>query len=117
MENSAAVWHPGLTQNNSTDIERVQKSAFSIILGSQYKNYHNALMTLKMEKLEDRREAICLKFAQKSFKSKKFSSWFVPDSKEINTRRELKMVKEVKTRTNRFKKSALPYMTGILNKN
>ena len=48
MENSAAVWHPGLTQNNSTDIERVQKSAFSIILGSQYKSYHK-WRSLKIE--------------------------------------------------------------------
>ena len=117
IENSAAVWHSGLTQINNTDIERVQKAAFSIILGKQYKSYENALLTLNMEKLNDRRESICLKFAQKSYKSEKFSSWFVPDYKAINTRRKLKNVKVVGTRTARFEKSALPYLTKIINKN
>ena len=46
LENSAAVWHAGLTQINSTDIERVQKSAFSIILGKHYSSYENALRIL-----------------------------------------------------------------------
>ena len=117
LENSAAVWHAGLTQINSTDIEHVQKSAFSIILGKNYKSYENALRILGMEKLKDRRENICLKFAQKSLKSKKFSSWFVPDTKSVNTRRKLTKVKGVKTRTARFEKSALPFLSSILNKN
>ena len=33
LEFAAAVWHPGLTKENTTQIECVQKSVFTIILG------------------------------------------------------------------------------------
>ena len=88
--------------------------AFPIILGKNKKNYENALRILGMEKLKDRRDNICLKFAQKSLKSKMFSSWFVPDTKSVNTRRTLTKVKGVQTRTARFEKSALSLLTSIL---
>ena len=116
VENSAVVWHPGLTKINTTEIERVQKSAFAIILGKDYNNYEHALQTLGRERLSQRRENLCLKFAMKSFKSEKFQSWFTVDSNPMNTRRKLKKVKEADTRTARFKKSALPYMTSLINK-
>ena len=116
VENSAVVWHPGLTKINTTEIERVQKSAFAIILGKDYNNYEHALQTLGRERLSQRRENLCLKFAMKSLKSEKFQSWFTVDSNPMNTRRKLKKIKEADTRTARFKKSALPYMTSLINK-
>ena len=115
IENSAVVWHSGLTQPNRIDIERVQKAACSIILGKNYHNYEYALTVLGFETLDKRRETLCYKFAEKSYKSEHFSSWFVPDKKEINTRRKMKVVKDALTRTARFEKSALPYMTKLLN--
>lgn len=115
LEYSAAVWHSALTEVNRTDIERVQKAAFSIILGSSYLSYRNALVVLGMKTLDERRDSLCLKFAKKAVRSTHFSSWFVEDNKEINTRRQLKLVKEAQARTVRFDKSSLPYMTRILN--
>ena len=93
MENSAVVWHPGLTKINTTEIERVQKSAFAIILGKEYNNYEHALHTLGRKRLSERRENLCLKFAMKSLKSEKFQSWFTMDSNPMNTRRKLKKSK------------------------
>ena len=87
VENSAVVWHPGLTKINTTEIERVQKSAFAIILGKDYHNYEHALQALGMQKLFQRRENLCLKFKKKSLKSEKFQSWFM-DNKQMNTRRK-----------------------------
>ena len=98
------------------NIERVQKAAFSVILGKDYISYENSLSVLGMKKLENRREALCAQFARKAPKSDKVSSWFVRDQKEVNTRRTEKTVKEVQTRTSRFRKSALPYIKTILNK-
>ena len=111
------VWHAGLTQIDSNNLERVQKAAFSILLGKEYLSYENSLNTLGMNRLDDRRELLCAKFAKKAQKSDKFSAWFVRDEKVINTRSRPKNVKEVETRTTRFRKSALPYLTSILNKN
>ena len=65
LEQSATVWHSSLTQDNSDDLERVQKSAFKIILNQRYKDYSNALKILDMNTLKERREPLCLSFAMK----------------------------------------------------
>ena len=69
LEFAAVVWHSGLTQLNSADIERVQKCAFSIILGKNYISYKNALIILGLTKLSDRRVTLCKHFAEKCLKS------------------------------------------------
>ena len=116
LEYGAAVWHSGLTLENKANIERVQKAALTIILGKRYINYENALATLKLDSLSLRREKLCLKFAKKSFKSKKFATWFQRDENSQNTRRKVNLVKPALARTTRLQKSALPYMTNILIK-
>ena len=115
LEYCAVVWHPGLSQENTSDIERVQKAACAIILGKQYTSYQSALTHLGLVRLDSRREALCRKFAKKSLKSTKYAGWFVKDLNLPNTRRDVKNVKEVQCRTSRLKKSALPYLTHILN--
>ena len=83
LEFAAVVWHPGLTQNNISDIERVQKSALAIILGKDYTSYENALILLNLEKLTTRREKLCLNFARKT--AKIHSHWYKEDTKIFNT--------------------------------
>ena len=56
LELSAVVWSSSLTDQNKTDLERVQRSALRIILGQKYKRYSNALNALNLETLEERRE-------------------------------------------------------------
>ena len=41
MEQSAAVWSSSLTQKNSADLERVQKSSVRLIYGKPYESYYN----------------------------------------------------------------------------
>ena len=113
LEYCAVVWHAGLSQINAADIERVQKSACGIILGKQYVGYQAALTTLGLDRLDRRRESLSIKFAKKAFKSKKYSSWFVPDLNILNTRRVVKCAKETHCRTRRLQKSAVPYLTHI----
>ena len=54
VENSAVVWHPGLTQINTITIEREQKAAFSVILCKDYLNFEIALQVLGMKKSKKR---------------------------------------------------------------
>ena len=54
LEQSATVWHSSLTEENSADLERVQKSAVKIILGEKYVGYKKSLLKLDMENLSDR---------------------------------------------------------------
>ena len=56
------VWHSSLTSTDSLNIERVQKSAFHVILGQKYNSYNNACSYLKVQTLYERRQHLCLKF-------------------------------------------------------
>ena len=76
LELVAPVWSPGLTEVESKQIERVQKTAFSIILGRKYTSYSQALTDLKMVTLKERRLNLCISFGIKSQKHEKFQSWF-----------------------------------------
>ena len=71
LEQSASVWHSSLTQQNITDLERVQKTAMKIILQNQYKGYKKSLNHLNIDTLFDRREQLCLNFAIKCVRNKK----------------------------------------------
>ena len=64
-EFAAVVWHAGLTKENTEQIERIQKAAFAIILGGDYKTYEKACTVLSMSKLADRREKLSLSFGIK----------------------------------------------------
>ena len=48
VEYAVKVWQPSLTYEDSINIERVQKSTLSIILGQNYKSYNHALRELNL---------------------------------------------------------------------
>ena len=49
LEQSAVVWHSSLSEENKSDLERVQKSAVKIIMGEKYQGYQKSLALLDME--------------------------------------------------------------------
>ena len=98
------------------------KTAFAIILGDGYKSYKHALQKLEMKSLESRRKDLCLAFAKKALKSDKFSRWFSYNEESdpmVNTRyaenKTVTKLKPVTTRTRRYLRSPIPYLTNILN--
>ena len=68
LELAVPVWHSGLTKLQSTDIERIQKISFKILLGNNYLDYKQACKYLSAQTLEERRVKLCLKFARKTLK-------------------------------------------------
>ena len=122
LELAVPAWAPGLNGTQVKQLERVQKTAFAIILGDGYKSYKHALKTLEMNSLESRRKALCLAFGKKALKSEKFSKWFCYNNESepmVNTRyaetKRVTKLKPVTTRTRRYLRSPLPYLTNILN--
>ena len=116
LEKSATVWHSSLTEENKNDLERVQKSAFKIILGEQYKTYSNALQKLQLETLNLRRENLCLSFAIKASKNPKFQNLFPrnENSNKTDTRYPDKF-KVQHANTERLKCSTVIFMQNLLN--
>ena len=116
LEQSATVWHSSLTQGNSEDLERVQKSAFKIMLGEKYESYSKSLIRLDMQNLHDRREQLCMNFAIKCLKNPKTAKIFPLNNKSHNmgTRNPEKF--NVQHAINgRLKKSPVIYMQTLLN--
>ena len=115
VEFSAVVWTSSLTQENICSIERVQKAALAVILGSRYQSYEEACTLLSIEKLSSRREKLSLKFAKKSSMHPIHKHWFVLNPAETITRSIPSKYKPVLVRTQRLLKSAIPYFTQLLN--
>ena len=65
LELAEPVWQPSLTKKQSSDIERIQKILFKLILGDNYDDYNQACKFLGTQTLEKRRIKLCLKFAKK----------------------------------------------------
>ena len=117
LELNSTVWHSTLSQENKQDLERVQKTAFKIILGKEYTSYENAQNVLNLRSLEERRKELALTFAKKCTKNHLTKNMFPIKSKRLknNTRRQEKY-KTTRARTERLRKSSIPYMQKLLNK-
>ena len=118
LEQSAVVWSSSLTGQNKADLERVQRSALKIILGPKYESYRKALFILNLETLEERREYLCLKFAQKCTRNEKTQQMFPLNEKmhHMKTRNKEKYLVQF-ANTERLKKSSIIYMQKLLNQN
>ena len=116
LEYCSTVWHSGLTKSDSKDIERIQKAAVKIMMGKNYEGYSKSLKFLKLDSLHERREKNALKFAKKSIKNENFSSFF-PKHPEGHTMRKRYSDRFLvnKAHTERYRRSAVPYLQRLLN--
>ena len=116
-EYAAPAWHAGLTTSQRARIETVQRRACRIILGPAYTTYTEACSRLELPTLEARRRELCRSFARRLIESDTFRNWFPPTRGNISNRntRSKHLLSTVKTRTNRYKNSPIPYMTNLLN--
>ena len=112
LEQSATVWHSSLTEENSHDLERVQKSALRIILGEGYIGYKKSLEKLDMESLNERREQLCLSLQSNVEKIPKQGTCFLKTVKYIQCKQEIRKYLEYS-----MKNSPIIYMQNLLNEN
>ena len=116
LDQSAVVWHSGITRKENKDLERVQKAALRVILGEKYNSYKDALNVMKMDSLEMRRHNLCLRFAKQCIKNEKLKNMF---PKNQNRHRMEKRSGEKflvnKAFTERYRRSAIPNMQRLLN--
>ena len=113
LEYGVPVWHPGLTRKDSAQIERIQRTAFHMILKTKRVDYKTACIYFNTTTLAERREKLCLTFASKNLKSQ--NSFFTLREKNMRTRSRNDTVVTFKCRTKRYEKSSLPYMAKLLN--
>ena len=114
IEQSCVVWHSSLTDEQSLDLERIQKVALRIILLEKYEHYQNALFLTNLDPLFVRRKALCLRFAQSCLKSERSCDMFPAKVKTVNTRPNEKYF-VTSAQTNRLAQSSILYMQRLLN--
>ena len=112
LEFGVPVWNGCLTLKDSAKIERVQKIAIHIIY-SKTMSYRESCDKLKLEKLNVRRERLCLNFAKKAVTHDIFKDWFVPVPTVSSVKIEFV---ETKSRGKRLMNSPIPYLTRLPNK-
>ena len=109
LESNCPVFHSMLTEENIDDIERIQKIVLRIILDEKYISYENACHLMKIETLDDRRTNLCLSFALKCLKNKKFEDLFQPNP-GIHEKFEVPFA-----HTSRYFDSPKVFLTRLLN--
>ena len=116
LEYCSTVWHSSLTQTDCSDIERVQKAAMKVIMGTRYQGYQEALKFMEIDSLKERRVKMALNFAKKSLRLDIFSSLFPLNENvhQMKTRNPERYV--IKNgNTDRMKRSAVPFLQRLLN--
>ena len=117
-EYCATAFHSSLTQEQSTEIERIQKTCLRLILGDNFVSYAATLEMAGLDSLCERREKGCLEFELRCLKHPTNKSIF-PLKPNLNQpgmkvrNREVIQVNHARTET--YKKSAVPYCQRLLN--
>ena len=114
LEFNSCVWYSSITQEEKNNIERVQKIACRVILKENYTTYEDALESLKLQNLEQRRIKLATRFAEKCTEHENFSDLFPKNPNNLNHRyREKYQVKHATTQ--KLYKSSIPSMQRLLN--
>ena len=117
-EYCAVAFHSSLTQDQTIQLERIQKVCLKVILDVNYVDYDSALEMCGLESLFSRREKRCLDFALKCTKHPINKRLFPlnQNQAENNKVRSREKYDVTFARTGAYKNSAIPYCQRLLNK-
>ena len=115
LEYNSNVWFSAITNEERENLERVQKVACRIILKSDYTNYTDALKTLTLLSLSDRRQLLAKRFALKCVKSDRFKDLFPINQNGKELRNSEKYLVRF-CNGSRLQNSSIPAMQRLLNK-
>ena len=117
LEYGDVVWGSSLTCDQGTTLEKVQRRACKIMLGKKYSSYTDAVEKCGLDTLSERRKNHSKKFA-KSLPDCNRTSTLMPPTRQSVHGRELRNSNSISLlpcRTERFRKSPIPYFTDLLN--
>ena len=112
LEFAVSLWAGAISKRDKRKIERVQKTAAAIILGSQYTDYELALEDLEIETLDDRRISLSKKFGKNMSREKRFAELFPAG---VSTRSGRTFFAPPDCNTKRYRTSAIPHIIDLLN--
>ena len=116
LEMACPVWHSGLTLAQSRSLERCQRVAMAAIVGHWALSLTDQLLDLGLERLDARRTKLCRKFAHSTATKSRHRDIFTsaPSNHPRLAKTSQKFVEPL-ARTTIYRKSAVPYLTRLLN--
>ena len=116
LEQNCQLWHYSITQEDIESLERVQKVACKIILGIKYVSYEDALVSLNIQSLYERRQNLSLKFAKRCIKHPRLVEMFPENPNSNYTLRKPEKYVVHPSRTSRLLNSTIPQLQRALNR-
>ena len=115
LEFSAPIFTSMLSEENISDIERIQKIVFRVILTERYTDYESACILMNAKSLKMRRSDLSLSFALNCLKTPQHQHLFKERKSLYYTLRNIKSFEEPLCLSERYKCSPLPFLTRLLN--
>ena len=116
LEMAAPVWHSSLTLAQRRSLERCQRVAMAAIVGHWAPSLSTQLSELGLQRLSDRREKLSINFAiATSTKSRHKDIFQVAKILHPRLAKQPRKFIEPRARTAFYRKSAVPYLTRMLN--
>ena len=115
-EYCSVAFRSSLTLEVSNKLERIQKMCLKIILEEMYIDYDSSLEMCGLDTLQNRRTSRCLKFALKCTQHSRNQKMFPLNTRTHGQALSSKELFEVNwARTERYKKSAIPFCQRLLS--
>ena len=114
LESNCVVYHSMLTQDNTNDIERIQKIVLRVILDDRYLDYHQACLSFHVQSLQIRRVKLSLNFGLKCLTSNNHKHLFKLNNSHTSIRNPDKFDVPF-AKTSRYFDSPKLYITRLLN--
>ena len=116
LEMAVPVWHSSLTRALRRSLDRCQRVAMAAIVGYWAPSLTEQLSELGLQRLGDRRDKICATFAvATATKSRHRDIFKVANINHPRAGKRSHKYAEPRARTAFYQKSAVPYLTRILN--
>ena len=117
MEQSCVIWHSTLTQEDSDNLERVQKNALRNILKERYSNYESSLKLVCLTTLFQRREKLLYNFGKKCINIEQTKHLFIRKKTDHPMKKRTQETYEViHANTERLRNSTVPYIQRLMNR-
>ena len=104
-----------LSENDKSDLERIQKIVLKVILGDRYLNYELACKSSSTTSLETRRGNLSLKFALSCLKNPQHTNFFKQRRLLYYKLRNTKSYEVPYCQTDRYFNSPIAALTRMLN--
>ena len=118
LELACPVWHSGLTNAQSRDLDRAQRVAMAAITGRWEPSHSRQLQDLGLEKLAARRTKLCgATFSKRTAEDSRHMDIFTLSGAPVRPGKAARPYREPFCRTGAHYNSAVPYLTRLLNSN